>query len=61
MIDPVLADAATAPVSAKMNALPAIADKDRRDGRLVRSAHVERARAEGADDRAIRECATDPG
>jgi hypothetical protein len=36
-----------------MKALLAIADKVRRDGRLVQSADVERARADGADDRAI--------
>jgi hypothetical protein len=36
-----------------MKALLAIADKVRRDGRLVQSADVERARAEGADDKAI--------
>jgi hypothetical protein len=36
-----------------MKALLAIADKVRRDGRLVQSAEVERARAEGADDKAI--------
>jgi hypothetical protein len=36
-----------------MKALLAIADKVRRDGRLVQSAEVERARAEGAHDKAI--------
>jgi uncharacterized peroxidase-related enzyme len=53
LVDQVLADAVTAQVSPKMKALLAIADKVRRDGRLVLSADVERARAEGADDRAI--------
>jgi uncharacterized peroxidase-related enzyme len=53
LVDQVLADAASAPVSPKMKALLAIADKVRRDGRLVQSADVERARAEGADDKAI--------
>jgi uncharacterized peroxidase-related enzyme len=53
IVDHVLADVATAPVSSKMKALLAIADKVRRDGRLVQPADVERARAEGADDRAI--------
>jgi uncharacterized peroxidase-related enzyme len=53
LVDQVLADAAGAPVSPKMKALLAIADKVRRDGRLVRSADVELARANGADDRAI--------
>jgi uncharacterized peroxidase-related enzyme len=53
IVDQVLDDAATAPVSPKMKALLAIADKVRRDGRLVQSTDVERARAEGADDKAI--------
>jgi uncharacterized peroxidase-related enzyme len=53
VVDQVLADMHRAPVSAKMKALLAIADKVRRDGRLVQSADVERARAEGADDKAI--------
>ncbi|HZW32845.1 MAG TPA: carboxymuconolactone decarboxylase family protein [Isosphaeraceae bacterium] len=53
LVDQVLADLPTAPVSAKMRALLAIADKVRRDGRLVQAADVERARAEGADDKAI--------
>ena len=35
VVDQVLADAASAPVSPKMKALLAIADKVRRDGRLV--------------------------
>jgi AhpD family alkylhydroperoxidase len=37
LVDQVLADAASAPVSPKMKALLAIADKVRRDGRLVKS------------------------
>jgi uncharacterized peroxidase-related enzyme len=53
LVDMVLADPLAAPVSAKMKALLAIPDKVRRDGRLVQSADVERARAEGADDKAI--------
>jgi uncharacterized peroxidase-related enzyme len=53
IVDQVLADAASAPVTPKMKALLAIADKVRRDGRLVQAADVERARAEGADDKAI--------
>ena len=36
-----------------MKALLAIADKVRRDGRLVQTADIDRARAEGADDKAI--------
>jgi uncharacterized peroxidase-related enzyme len=53
LVDQVLADAASAPVSPKMKALLAIADKVRRDGRLVKSEDIERARAEGADDKSI--------
>jgi uncharacterized peroxidase-related enzyme len=53
LVDQVLADAAAAPVSPKMKALLVIAEKVRRDGRLVAAADVERARAEGADDKAI--------
>ncbi|WP_165229563.1 carboxymuconolactone decarboxylase family protein [Aquisphaera insulae] len=53
IVDAVLADASTAPASPKMKALLAIADKVRRDGRLVQAADIDRARAEGADDRAI--------
>ena len=53
LVDQVLDDATAAPVSSKMKALLAIADKVRRDGRLVEPGDVERARAEGADDRAI--------
>jgi alkylhydroperoxidase family enzyme len=43
----------SAPVSPKMKALLAIADKVRRDGRLVQAADVDVARAAGADDKAI--------
>jgi uncharacterized peroxidase-related enzyme len=53
IVDQVLADVHSAPVSPKMQALLAIADKVRRDGRLVKAADVELARAEGADDKAI--------
>jgi len=53
LVDQVLADIATAPVSPKIRALLAIADKVRRDGRLVQSADIDRARAQGADDKAI--------
>jgi uncharacterized peroxidase-related enzyme len=53
LVDQVLADVHTAPVSPKVRALLAIADKVRRDGRLVTAEDVERARAEGADDKAI--------
>jgi len=53
LVDQVLADVRTAPVSAKLRALLAIAEKVRCDGRLVHAADVDRARAEGADDKAI--------
>jgi uncharacterized peroxidase-related enzyme len=53
VVDQVLADPDSAPVSAKMKALLVIADKVRRDGRLVQAADVDRARGEGADDKAI--------
>ena len=46
-------DAPNAPVSEKMRALLAISDLVRRDGRLVTRNDVDRARAAGADDRAI--------
>jgi hypothetical protein len=49
----VLSGVDQAPVTPKMSALLAIADKVRRDGKLVQAADVERARAEGADDKAI--------
>jgi uncharacterized peroxidase-related enzyme len=53
LVDQVIADAGASPVSPKMKALLSIADKVRRDGRLVQTTDVERARAEGADDKAI--------
>jgi uncharacterized peroxidase-related enzyme len=53
LVDQVLTNPQSAPVSPKMRALLAIADKVRRDGRLVKPVDVERARAEGADDQAI--------
>jgi uncharacterized peroxidase-related enzyme len=53
VVDQVLADARTAPVSEKMKALLLIADKVRRDGRLVTAEDIERARAAGADDKAL--------
>jgi uncharacterized peroxidase-related enzyme len=53
LVDQVLADPQTAPVSARLKALLAIADKVRRDGRLVQAQDVDRARAQGADDKAI--------
>lgn len=53
LVDLVLGDRATAPVTPKLRALLDIADKVRRDGRLVKAEDVEKARAEGADDKAI--------
>jgi uncharacterized peroxidase-related enzyme len=53
LVDLVLADPGAAPVSPKMKALLLIADKVRRDGRLVQADDVDRARAAGADDKAI--------
>jgi uncharacterized peroxidase-related enzyme len=53
LVDQVLADVRTAPVSEKMKALLPIADKVRRDGRLVKDEDVARARTAGADDKAI--------
>jgi uncharacterized peroxidase-related enzyme len=52
-VDLVLEDASCAPVSPKMKALLTIADKVRQDGRLVSEEDAARARAEGADDKAL--------
>jgi uncharacterized peroxidase-related enzyme len=53
LVDQVLADVGTAAVSEKMKALLSIADKVRRDGRLVTNEDIARARTAGADDKAI--------
>ena len=53
VVDLTLRDADAAPLSEKLRSLLAIADKVRRDGRLVSDADVTRARAAGADDQAI--------
>lgn len=53
LVDLVLSDVQTAPLTEKMKALLNIADKVRQDGRLVTSEDVERARRAGADDKAI--------
>jgi uncharacterized peroxidase-related enzyme len=53
VVDRVLEDADTAPLGEKMQALLAIADRVREDGRLVGEGDVARARAAGADDRTI--------
>jgi uncharacterized peroxidase-related enzyme len=52
-VDLAMRDASAAPISDKMRALLAIAEKVRRDGRLVTPEDVDRARTAGADDRAI--------
>jgi uncharacterized peroxidase-related enzyme len=52
-VDAALAGEASALLSEKMKALLAIADEVRRDGRLVGAADVARARAAGADDKAL--------
>ena len=49
----VVEDPTTAPISKKLRALLAIAEKVRRDGRLVDDADVAAARVQGADDQAI--------
>jgi uncharacterized peroxidase-related enzyme len=53
IVDCVLQDLTTAPLSDKMRALLNIAGKVRQDGRLVTAADVEQARDAGADDKAI--------
>jgi uncharacterized peroxidase-related enzyme len=52
VVDQVLAGS-SAPIDEKMRCLLAIADKVRRDGRLVTADDVQRARSAGADDKAI--------
>lgn len=53
VVDQVLEDMETAPISGKMRALLRIAALVRGDAREVTAQHVQAARAEGADDRAI--------
>ena len=53
VVDHVLEDEAMAPLDERMQALLAIADRVREDGRLVGAADIARARAAGADDRTI--------
>lgn len=53
VIDTLLADAKLAPIDDKLRALLVIAEKVRRDGRTVTPDDVARARAAGADDKAI--------
>lgn len=53
LVDAVIEDPATAEISEKMQALLDIAGTVQRDGREVTEAQVARARAAGAEDRAI--------
>jgi uncharacterized peroxidase-related enzyme len=53
VVDDTLHDVSTAPIDEKLRALLVIADKVRRDGRLVTAEDVDRARQAGADDHAI--------
>jgi len=53
VVDEVLDDPDTACISPKLKALLTIAEKVRRDGRLVEASDVDRARIAGADDKAI--------
>lgn len=53
LVDLVLEDRAAAPVGEKLKALLEIAHKVRKDGRTVLPEDVARARAAGADDKAI--------
>ncbi len=53
VVQEVFEDMMTANISEKLRALLVIADKVRRDGRLVTDEDVHRAREEGADDKAI--------
>lgn len=53
VVEDVLENYQNATVSEKLKALLAIAGKVREDGRLVEEADIEKARAAGADDKAI--------
>lgn len=53
IVNEVFADMTTANISDKLRALLVIADKVRRDGRLVCDDDVQQARDAGADDKAI--------
>jgi len=53
VVDSVLAQGVQAPLDAKLRALLEIAEKVRRDGRLVTAEDIARARQAGADDKAI--------
>ena len=53
VVDSVLAKGVQAPIDEKLRALLEIAEKVRRDGRLVTAEDIARARQAGADDKAI--------
>jgi uncharacterized peroxidase-related enzyme len=53
LVEQVQRDPESAPISPKMKALLAIAVKIQQDGKLVTTADVERARAEGATDKEV--------
>lgn len=53
VVDAVLEDLATAPISSKLRTLLVIADKTRERGNLVSPQHIEAARAAGATEREI--------
>ena len=53
LVDTVLHRDTAAPIDEKLQALLLIADKVRRDGRLVTEEDIDRARRAGADDKAI--------
>jgi len=53
LVDAVLSDPTTAPISAKLKALLVIADKTRERGNLVMPDHIAAAREAGANDRDI--------
>lgn len=53
VVDAVMEDVASAPISERAQALLAIAAKVQQGGRYVQDADIERARRAGADDRAI--------
>ncbi|MEQ1575129.1 MAG: peroxidase-related enzyme [Vicinamibacterales bacterium] len=53
LVDAVRRDYESAPISSKLKALLAVADKVREGGKQVTSVHIERARSEGATDTEI--------
>jgi uncharacterized peroxidase-related enzyme len=53
IVDLIIEDPESSPLSEKLKALVAIAEKVRQGGKLVTPADIQRARAAGADDKAI--------